>query len=568
MKHLCLALIAGLLAACALASAAVADSLPPGAPAIQTAGQVATSGQSAASSATSAQIAPKNTNVDVRVLSPGNNGPVTQANTSDAAAIAANANSTDQDTTQSGGGLEQAVQTAGSLQGAEATADSTQVKPENTNVGVRVLSPGDDGPVEQTNASTAAAVAANLNHTDQDVTQAADGPAAQTAAQAALSKQGAAADATSKQIAPKNTNVGVRVLSPGNNGSVTQRNDSTAKAIAANLNSTDQDVTQAAGWHGSTNQTAGQLAGNLQGADASAQSAQIAPSNTNADVRVLSPGSGGDVTQANTSTALGVALNKNKTEQEIEQGLGDEGDLCCRGDHKDGVAVQAAGQQAGNIQSATVCCVESIQVHPQNTNLSTGDPGSTKQENSSTALGVAANVNSLEQEIEQGPADEKDLSPSALEKLDGVTEGVAEAAPVPAGTTQSNESKAISLALNLNKTEQEIEQGQSGRRGDVDVQAAGQLAGNVQYADSSAASIQYGAENRNGSFGLPHDGCKQPCVPYEPCGHDRCKPDRCDTRKCGEWDPCPKPRDCGCEKRISPTPCRPGIRDEVVPLAG
>jgi hypothetical protein len=488
---------------------------------------VATSGQSAGSSATSAQIAPKNTNVDVRVLSPGNNGPVTQANTSTAAAVAANANSTDQDTTQSDGALEQAAQTASNLQDAEATADSTQVEPENTNVGVRVLSPGDDGPVEQTNASTAAALAANVNHTDQDVTQAADDPAAQTAAQTALSKQGAVADATSKQIAPKNTNVGVRVLSPGNNGAVTQRNDSTAKAIAANLNSTDQDVTQAAAGPGSY-QTAGQIAGNVQGADASALSAQIAPSNTNADVRVLSPGHGGDVTQANTSTALGAALNANETEQEIGQGLDDGGDLCCR--DKDGVAVQAAGQQAGNIQSATVCCAESIQVHPQNTNVSTGDPGPTKQENSSTALGVAANVNGLEQEIEQGPADEKHPSASALEKLDSVTEGLAEAAPAaPAGTVQSNESKAISLALNLNKTEQEIEQGQSGRPADVSVQAAGQLAGNVQSADSSAASIQYGAENRNGSFGLPHDGCQEPCVPYDPCGHDRCKPDRCDT---------------------------------------
>jgi hypothetical protein len=169
-----------------------------------------------------------------------------------------------------------------------------------------------------------------------------------------------------------------------------------------------------------------------------------------------------------------------------------------------------------------------------------------------------------------------------------VAEGLAVAAPAsPAGTVQSNESKAISLALNLNKTEQEIEQGQAGRPADVSVQAAGQLAGNVQYADSSAASIQYGAENRNSSFGLPHDGCKQPCVPYDPCGrdrckpddgckepcvpykpcgYDRCKPDPCDTWKCGDWDPCSTC--CGREKRTHPPVCRPWIRDGVVPLAG
>jgi hypothetical protein len=574
MRRFCLALIAGLVVTCALASAAAADGLSPGAPPIQAAGQVATSEQSADSSATSAQIAPKNTNVDVRVLSPGNNGPVSQANTSTAAAIAANGNSTDQDTTQSGdGGLQQAGQIASNLQDASATADSTQVKPENTNVGVRVLSPGDDGSVEQTNASTALALAANKNQTDQDVTQAAEGPAAQTAAQTALSKQGAAADATSKQIAPKNTNVGVRVLSPGNNGDVTQRNDSTAKAIAANLNSTDQDASQAADGHGSS-QTAGQIAGNVQDADASALSAQIAPRNTNADVRVLSPGHGGDVTQANTSTAVGVALNANKTDQDIRQeSSGGDDDKCCG--HKDGVAVQAAGQLAGNIQSATVCCAASIQVHPENSNLSTDGPSSpTRQENTSTAVGVAANLNDLDQDIVQDPADDPKAAPTTG-TVEGTTEGLAEALAAPsAGTDQSNESKALAVALNKNETDQDIVQRQSGPPSDVAVQAAGQIAGNEQSADSSALSIQYGAENRNGSFGSKGDWCRERCdddhgsIPL-PCGYDRCKPDKGDTRKCGEWDRCPKPQPkwCGYD-RISPSPCRHGIRDEVVPLEG
>ena len=45
------------------------------------------------------------------------------------------------------------------------------MKPENTNVDVRVLSDGADGPVSQANTSTAAAIAANLNATDQQVAQ-------------------------------------------------------------------------------------------------------------------------------------------------------------------------------------------------------------------------------------------------------------------------------------------------------------------------------------------------------------------------------------------------------------
>ena len=59
---------------------------------------------------------------------------------------------------------------------------------------------------------------------------------------------------------------------------MSQRNDSTAAAIAANLNATKQDISQDP--HGSPSQTAGQAAGNWQGANASALSAQIHPSNT------------------------------------------------------------------------------------------------------------------------------------------------------------------------------------------------------------------------------------------------------------------------------------------------
>jgi hypothetical protein len=586
MRRICLALIAGLLAAGASTGAAAADGLAPSAPSEQTAGQVATSGQYADSSATSTQIAPKNTNVNVRVLSPGTNGPVTQTNSSTAGALAANANVTDQSTEQEGDGNQTAGQLAGNLQGASATADSTQVKPENTNVDVRVLSPGDDGPVTQANTSSATAIAANLNATDQELEQESDGPGVQSAGQTALSKQGASAEAESKQIAPKNTNVGVRVLSPGNDGAVTQRNDSTAKAIAANGNSTKQDIEQEAEGDGggSTSQTAAQIAGNLQGADASALSKQIAPSNTNADVRVLSPGHGGDVTQANTSSAVGVALNANHTTQSIEQELeGKDGkdskDGCCRDGHKGDVTVQAAGQVAGNLQGASATA-DSVQVHPENTNLSKGDPGSVEQRNESSALGVAANFNRLDQSIEQEAGDEKQAKPLLAGESSGVTEALAGAMVAPkAGTEQSNDSSATSLAVNLNKTDQEIEQEQEGRSADVGVQAAGQVAENKQYADSAATSFQYGAQNRNIGVGLMPIPCKRDrCTPEpcgydrctpEPCGYDRCKPDPCQGKR-STRDPCGDSKWCshGCDKRIAPKPWADTPGSEVGPLAG
>ena len=204
------------LAAAAWATAAWADSYPAPAPApaTQTAGQIATNSQSATAAAGSTQVAPQNTNVNVRVLSPGTNGPVSQTNASTALGLAGNVNLTGQGIAQSGAGAQQAGQAAGSSQDAAAGAESTQVKPENTNVDVRVLSDGADGPVSQANTSTAAAIAANLNATDQQVRPGSHLAASQTAGQEAANDQGAVAAAESKQIAPENTNVGVRVIRP------------------------------------------------------------------------------------------------------------------------------------------------------------------------------------------------------------------------------------------------------------------------------------------------------------------------------------------------------------------
>jgi hypothetical protein len=554
MKRTVTALIAGVLAAGAGANAAAADTPPAPAPSPQTVAQLAGNSQHANASATSTQIKPENTNVSVRVLSPGHNGSVSQSNSSTAAAIAANANQLAQSATQTAGGgnpghgtpVQSAGQIAASHQTADATADSTQVKPKNTNVSVRVLSEGDDGDVTQENTSTALGAALNKNDTTQTASQAAgDGSPVQDAAQVAKSDQDAAASAESKQIEPENTNVSVRVLSDGHNGSVSQKNSSKAIGIGANLNRTEQTATQAGSGHGVPVQSSGQIAASKQTADATANSTQVKPKNTNVSVRVLSPGDDGEVSQENNSTALGLALNKNKTDQTVTQeqdgGYGD-------------VAVQAAGQIAANHQDAWASA-ESKQIEPQNSNLSVpvlsdGDGGTVSQRNSSTALAASLNLNDLEQTAAQSQGGEMRstpttrYSPEASSEPEPLASALDAAAEPDKGESVSQENKSLAAAIsaNLNRTTQTATQSQAGedRYGKdeygkdgkdsdgVAVQAAGQVAANEQKADSNAESFQYGARNDNSRVSGPklcrHDSSKPECKPKWWEHSKRCKP--------------------------------------------
>src|SRR5207302_581476 len=56
-------------------------------------------------------------------------------------------------------GVQAASQSATSEQQASAASGATQVDPSNTNIDVRVLSPGDHGSVSQTNSATSDATA-------------------------------------------------------------------------------------------------------------------------------------------------------------------------------------------------------------------------------------------------------------------------------------------------------------------------------------------------------------------------------------------------------------------------
>ena len=392
---------------------------------VQGVDQYAATGQSASSNASSTQTNPSNSNISVRIFSPGDAGKVTQSNTSAAGAVAANEAETTQavDQSQSGGGgaAEQAVgQQALTGQEANANAESKQVNPSNSNISVRIHSPGDDGDVTQSNTSKAGAIA----HNDAETTQAVEqeqgggkdmgkdkdhcdcsGAGVQAVGQKAVTLQDADADAKSEQYHPSNSNTSVRIKSPGDNGSVSQSNDSIAKAIANNDAKTIQAVDQDQGdsgckCGGDRVQAVGQKAFTGQEADADATSIQKGAKNSNVPVRIFSPGDDGDVEQSNTSAAFSGAFNDAKTLQLVDQDQGGGGCKCDR--H---AMVQAVGQWAETGQEADSDAT-SKQEYPSNENAplrikSWGDGGKVRQDNTSLAFALSLNRAFTLQAVEQ-----------------------------------------------------------------------------------------------------------------------------------------------------------------------
>jgi hypothetical protein len=369
--------------------------------------------------------------------------------------------------------------------------------------------------------------------------------------QTALTGQSATSNATSTQTHPSNSNISVRIFSPGNNGSVSQSNNSVAGSAAINAASTAQAVGQSQG--GSGEQAVGQIAGTGQHADSSATSTQEKPKNSNIDVRIYSPGNGGDVKQSNNSIAGSLAANAAKTEQGVEQNQGG-GDKCgCHGSGGDGV--QAVGQGALTLQKAKSEAT-SEQDHPSNDNIpvrigSPGDNGSVKQSNNSVALSGAVNLAGTTQTVGQtqgggggcgcggdhvqavgqkaitgqladssATSTQKGASnsniPVRIDSPNGMLKDHGPAkkeAAAPMGSdgdvSQSNNSIALSGALNAAKTDQGVEQSQGGDcgcrepkdhgygDGGARVQAVGQWAETWQHANSDATSTQLWPSNTN-----------------------------------------------------------------------
>jgi hypothetical protein len=387
--------------------------------ALQDAGQSASSGQGAGAGGGAYQAGAANSAMNIRVLSPGNNGPVTQTNSATAIGVAKNDNTTNQTVGQSqaGGGYgsdstQIAGQSADNDQRASADAHAVQLAPSNDAMSIRVLSPGNDGELTQSNEATAGAIAKNDNDTtqstEQDQVGGSGSDSTQIAGQDAANRQHADADAKAVQVKPSNDALSIRVLSPGNDGDVSQSNKVTAIGAALNDNDTTQSIDQSQtgssdkGKHGSDyTQIAGQDAGNRQYADADAKAVQVEPSNEASSIRVLSPGHDGDVSQSNKVTAIAAALNDNDTTQSIDQAQTGRGG----GDY-----LQVAGQGSWSSQGARAGS-HAIQFGASNDyapirvgSRSHGRGGSVDQSNSVGSLAAALNGNETSQSLKQAQA--------------------------------------------------------------------------------------------------------------------------------------------------------------------
>jgi hypothetical protein len=129
------------------------------------ASQEASTAQVAGAAATTTQQQPRNLVISIRINSPGNDGPISQTNVAGSAAGASNDSSTGQ-----GGapGAQQASQQqAATDQAATAAATVTQDQPQNIVIVIRINSPGDNGPIQQTNTAVAASNTGNVSATTQ-----------------------------------------------------------------------------------------------------------------------------------------------------------------------------------------------------------------------------------------------------------------------------------------------------------------------------------------------------------------------------------------------------------------
>lgn len=563
----------------------------------QAAGQIAGNQQSATSNADAQQSGATNQNVDVRIFSPGSSGSVNQSNTVIAGSLAANGNKTDQSSTQTqgggpGSGGTQAVgQAAASKQDATSDATASQHGAKNTNISVRIFSEGDDGDVKQSNTVAGISAALNGNKTDQSATQNQSGPGGGTQGvlQGAASKQDASSSADASQRGASNENIGVRIFSPGKNGSVEQSNTVLAGSLAANGNKTTQDAeqTQGGGYGGSNKQVIGQGAANDQYADSSADADQHGAKNVNVPVRIFSEGDDGNVKQSNTVVGLAAALNGNKTDQTASQTQGGPAPMPmpipvldpygAPDKHapapKPGSGVQAIGQIAESKQDADAGSSAS-QEYVSNVSVpvrigSPGAGGSTTQANTVIAGSLALNGNKTTQSGDQTQAGPgtlvQGLGQIAKSKQDA--KACADASQKDAknvnaplrlfsegsdgSTLQSNAAVALAAALNVNVTGQSSDQSQSGGPGSTLVQGVGQASLNDQNAMGNATTNQHGVSNLNNPLriDIPKlDKKPEPCKPSKPDGEEcgapskepKCAPRKPIMRPCEPCKPQPK----------------------------
>jgi hypothetical protein len=136
-------------------SAPVDESIP------AAASQEASTAQAASAAAAATQQQPRNLVISIRINSPGTDGPISQTNVAGSGAGASNDSSTGQ--VGASGGQQASQDQAATDQAATATATATQDQPQNIVIVIRINSPGDNGPIEQTNTAAAVSNAGNVS---------------------------------------------------------------------------------------------------------------------------------------------------------------------------------------------------------------------------------------------------------------------------------------------------------------------------------------------------------------------------------------------------------------------
>jgi hypothetical protein len=431
----------------------------------------------------------------------------------------------------SGGGVQSTQQNASTEQGAQAASSAEQDHPSNSNVSVRILSPGDNGDVTQSNGVSSTAGATNSATTGQTSSQNGGGSGVQSAIQNAGTEQEANAASSAKQVDPSNSNVSVRILSKGDDGDVTQSNGVSSSATAQNTAPTTQKATQtedgpSCGCEGSAPsvQAIGQSSWTGQNAYGASSATQVGASNTNYPVRIGSYGDSGDVTQSNGVSSTATATNTAPVTQSAYQDPRD-GSCGCHG----APAIQAIGQDSTIKQWGTAKS-SAEQFGASNTDDpvrigSGGDGGSVTQSNGVSSAATATNSAPVYQTATQALSGSgiqaigqksfiwqgADAESSALQKWEpshcgcGGSSAGNSAAPVRIGSygddgslTQANGVSSTATAANTAAPTQKGSQYESAPKcgcGGLGIQAIGQDSWIGQLAKAMSSAAQFGAAN-------------------------------------------------------------------------
>jgi hypothetical protein len=546
MKRLTTTLAASLAALAVSAGSAFAASPP-----VQSATQSDGTDQAAIAASSATQVNPSNQNISVRVLSPGDNGAVTQSNSATSQANAASTAATTQNATQLQGGgcgcmtpVQQILQDTNSGQLGGALSAAQQLAGSNTAAPAAIASPSGSGdPTSQANAAASTGTATNTAPTAQNASQTQSGSGVQSSDQQAQTDQAVQAASSAQQIDPSNSNISVRVLSPGSDGNVTQSNNATS--TATNTGTTTQNGTQLQGSGGSGVQSSVQDAQTQQAANAASSAAQVDPSNSNISVRVLSPGSDGNVAQSNDVSSTATATNTAPvTQTSFQDPSGPAPSPSCGCGGQGGQDVQSITQgswigQIGDAQSSA----EQVGASNSNDPVRVGSPGSdgnVSQSNNATSTATATNTAPVSQSGTQTQSDPpspscgcgggSDPSVQALGQSSWIGQGaqaLSSADQVGASNsndpvrvwsdggggsvTQSNTDASTATSANtapVSQTGTQIQSGSScGCSGsDPSVQALGQDSGTSQLAGAASSALQVGANNTADPVRIWSDG--------------------------------------------------------------